>query len=466
MTTSAPEEGAARALAEFAVGLELDDIPPPVLDHARSLLVDTVGCAVLGTTSEAVRTLATVVARTEQGPAAIWGRDQQVAPASAALVNGTAIHAFELDDIATGQHHGSVVLPAAMAIADLGGGLAGTDLLRAVVAGCEVSSRVQRALGRRPHAEIGFHGPSLVGTFGAVTAAAVALGLDGARAADAIGLAGQLTGGLMFTHHGGMGKRLLAGRAAQSGTLAALFAGGGFTSASGALDTGYGSVLTAFSGGQDPHDAGQLTADLGTRWDTQETRFKFWACRYPIHPTLEGIAALVREEGLRPDQVASITVQLDPAARRAVDFPWRAGGPQSTAQMNLRYCVAVALLHGQVMRSQLGPAVRSDPQVAALAARVHVEDAPAGTRPFSRHTPLRVQRHDGTVLTTTGTARGHGPDPVPASAVIDKFVTLLADAGVAGAAQPLLGLLADVDRLDDVRAITRCIDHHLAGQEH
>ena len=466
MTAQTPSADPAMALAEFAAGLHLDDIPEPVLAHATALLLDTTGCAVLGATSEAVRTLSAVVARTEQGPAAMWGHGQRVSPASAALVNGTAIHAFELDDIATGQHHGSVALPAAMAIADAADGLAGADLLRAVVAGCEVSSRVQRALGRRPHSEIGFHGPSLVGTFGAATAAAVALGLDAARTADAIGLAGQLTGGLMFTHHGGMGKRLLAGRAAQSGTTAALLADGGFTSAAGALGVGYGSVLTAFSGGQDPHDASQLTADLGTRWDTLETRFKFWACRYPIHPTLEGIATLVREEGLRPDQVDQITVELDQAARRAVDFPWHRGGPQSAAQMNLRYCVAVCLLHGDVFLPQLGDVVRGDPQVEALAARVLIDDAPPETPPFSRRTPVRVQLTDGTCLEVVGVARGHGADPVPASAVTDKLAKLLTAAGVPEATAALLELLADVGVLTDARTITDHITRHLTGQEH
>ena len=84
------------------------------------------------------------------------------------MINGTAVHAFELDDIGPGGHNGSVTLSSALAIAEHRGGLSGAELINAIVVGIETAARVNECVGRVPHEGLGFHGPGLYGTFASV----------------------------------------------------------------------------------------------------------------------------------------------------------------------------------------------------------------------------------------------------------------------------------------------------------
>ena len=102
----------------------------------------------------------------------------------------------------------------------------------------------------------------------------------------------------MATQHGGMGKRLLAGKAAQSGTLSAVLAANGFTNVPNIFECEYGGFCSAFSGGRDTYHLDELTRGLGQDWNAAELNFKMWSCRVPIHPTLEALRKLREESGL------------------------------------------------------------------------------------------------------------------------------------------------------------------------
>jgi len=214
-----------RGVAEYIASARFDDIPDEIVAHIKLMILDTVGAAVLGAPlpwSEALRR--TLVASEAAGASRVWATDLRFSPPSAAMLNGAAVHAFEIDDIGAGGHNGSVTLTSALALAEHSGSMSGSELISAVTTGIEVASRVGRCVGRIPHTEIGFHGPGLTGTFASAGAAGQALGLNADQAVDLLGHAGQQAASLMFTHHGGMGKRLLAGQAARAGTFGALLA--------------------------------------------------------------------------------------------------------------------------------------------------------------------------------------------------------------------------------------------------
>jgi 2-methylcitrate dehydratase PrpD len=289
-------------LAEFIAGLQFEDIPGSVVERVKLLTLDAIGCGLLGAEmpwSERLR--ATLGEMEAPGDALVWGTDSRFSAPSAAMANGTAVHGFELDDVSHGGHHGSVVLTAGLAIADHEGGVSGRDLITAMVAGVEAAGRVQSCVGRVPQVVMGFHGPGLIGTFGATASASRALGLGPQQVVDALGHAGQQTGGLMATHHGGMGKRLLAGKAAHSGTLSALLAANGFTNVPNIFECEYGGFCSTFTGGRD-YRPDELVKDLRKAWYSSELNFKMWACRVPIHPTLEALRSLRQEHDLSPNR--------------------------------------------------------------------------------------------------------------------------------------------------------------------
>src|SRR5205814_424587 len=142
--------------------------------------------------------------------------------------------------------------------------------------------------------------------------------------------AGQQCAGLMATQHGGMGKRLLAGKAAHSGTLAALLAAHGFTNIPNIFECEYGGFCSTFTGGhQDTYRLEALVSGLGTEWASANLNFKMWACRVPIHPTLEALDSLRQQHGLEPDQIERVRVVLDEGAYKAVGFAWAPTTPTS-----------------------------------------------------------------------------------------------------------------------------------------
>ena len=229
---------------------------------------------------------------------------------------------------------------------------------------------------------------------------------------DALGHAAQQTGGLMGTQHGGMGKRLLAGKAAQDGTLSALLAANGFTNVPDIFECEYGGFSSAFTGGGDNYQLDKLVDGLGQEWWSSELNFKMWACRVPIHPTMEALRALRLAHDISADQVKRVRVWLDEGAYKAVGFPWVPTTPTS-AQLNLTYCAALLLLEGDVFVDQFAEHKLADPQVLDLVSRIECtydRDMNAfGT--FQRRTRVELELNDSRTLSTTGELRGLGSQP-------------------------------------------------------
>ena len=87
------------------------------------------------------------------GPAAVWGTGLRFSAPTAAMINGTAVHGFEIDDVGAGGHNGSVTLTSALSMAQHGASLSGRDLINAIAVGIETASRVSRCTKRIPHVE-------------------------------------------------------------------------------------------------------------------------------------------------------------------------------------------------------------------------------------------------------------------------------------------------------------------------
>lgn len=410
-------------LAEFAAGLRFDDIPQPVVERVKILALDAIGCGLLGAGMPWSRRLvATLDAIETRGAACVWGTDRRFSAPSAAMANATAVHGFELDDVSHGGHHGSVVMTSGMSMADQLGSLGGQDLITAMVAGVETAARVQSCVGRVPQVTLGFHGPGVIGTFGAAACAARLLGLSADQMVHAFGHAAQQTSGLMATQHGGMGKRLLAGKAAHSGTLAALLAAHDFTNVPDIFERSYGGFCSAFTGGADAYDLEQLVKDLGTHWASADLNFKMWACRVPIHPTLEALRGFQLEHGLAPEQIEHVRVVLDEGAYRAVGWAWVPTTPTS-AQLNLTYCAAVLLLEGDVFVDQFAGDKLADPRVLDMVGRIEVVHDPEldtfGS--FQQRTNVEVELKGGHVLRAAGVLRGIGGTPLTREDIVAKF---------------------------------------------
>jgi 2-methylcitrate dehydratase PrpD len=332
---------AAPILATFATSLRDQDIPSDVRSLARDCLIDTVGAVIAGHDSPVGRALGHYTQDRPAGAAIVLGTETALTAEDAAFANGTLAHALELDSLrapGAGVHPGAVLVPAALAVAqELG--RSGIDLLRALVAGCEVLFRIGRATRHSAEAR-GFHAPGLTGPFGSATAAGVLLRLDQPAMTDAFGIAGSTSAGLLefaASGQGGMVKRLHLGRAAAAGIAAARLARSGFTGPETVLEGPRG-FLHAFCV---EADAAALSAGLGTEWEMRRICFKSFACHITAHTPVYAVRRLAAAHGFTFGDVARVQVAGTPkmAALHANTAP----DDLVAAQYSIAYCVAAAL---------------------------------------------------------------------------------------------------------------------------
>jgi 2-methylcitrate dehydratase PrpD len=444
------EIGYTRGLSEFIAELRFEDIPRDVVERIKLLVLDTIGAGLLGAGMPwSIRMRNTVRDTEGPGDASIWGTRLRFSAATAALLNATAVHGFEIDDVGAGGHNGSVTLTSILALGQHRGGISGKAIVTATTAGIEVASRVGSCVGGIPHAGMGFHGPGLMGTFASAGASAKTLGLSVDQCVDTLGHAGQQAASLMFTQHGGMGKRMLAGQAARAGVFGALLAAHGYTNAPNVFEAEYGGFPAAHTGNRRPpaYDLTELTRGLGTEWHSRDVNFKMWACRVPNHATLEAIRCLRKQHGIPGDDVASVEVRLGTAAYQNVGWPYTPTTITS-AQLNMYYVASVMLLENDVFVDQFTGGKISSPRVLDMISRVHVLHDPSMDQDGYQATPVKITMRNGTVYETVGRVRDSGgDDPITTADVVAKFRKMTR--GIWSAPTQDLAI-ARCDRLEDL----------------
>lgn len=413
-----------RGLSEFIANLQFEDIPEDVVETMKLLTLDTIGAGLLGAGMPwSIRMRNTVQSMEASGDASVWGTRQCFSAPTAALVNGTAVHGFEIDDVGAGGHNGSVTLTSILPLAQHRGGISGKDILTATTAGIEVASRVGRCVGGIPHTGMGFHGPGLMGTFASAGSSAKTLQLTADQCVDTLGHAGQQAASLMFTHHGGMGKRMLAGQAARAGVFGALLAQHGYTNAHNVFEAEYGGFPAAHTGNRRPpaYDLTELTHGLGTEWQSRGVNFKMWACRVPNHATLEAIRGLRKLHSIQPDDIESVEIRLGKGSYQNVGWAYTPTTITS-AQLNIYYVSSLMLLENDVFVDQFTGGKISAPRVLDMISRVRVVHDPTMDENGYQGTPVKIMMRDGTTYEKVGQVRSaKGEDPITRADVLTKF---------------------------------------------
>src|SRR5262249_48598015 len=280
-----------RRIAGFVSQLGCEQIPAAVRERAKLLILDSLGCGIHGAALEWSRILQRTFAGLDAWrTTSVWGTAQALSSTNAALVNGTQVQGFELDDVHRDGvlHCGAVTLPALIAIAESHATLSGREFLAAAVAGYEIGPRVGRCMGQE-HIGQGWHSGATVGVFSAAAGAARGLKLDAEQTVHALGIAGTQAAGLMAAQYGAMVKRMHAGRSAQSGLYGALLAKDGFTGIVDVFEAPYGGFCTTFSRSNDRFKLEELSAGFGERFETMGIALKFYSCVGSNHTTLDSI---------------------------------------------------------------------------------------------------------------------------------------------------------------------------------
>jgi len=360
------------AIGEWVSGLAFDDLPRDVVEHLKTCLLDSLGCGIFGAAQPwGVIAADVAVAMSGGGSSSLFARADKVSPADAALSNGTAVHGFELDDahVSSSHHPGAVTVPASLAVSETNGA-SGADMLVALAAGYEVGIRVGICAGVS-HSTSGYHVTGTVGTFGAAAAAARLLRLSPVQTAHALGIGGTQAAGLYSARTGAMTKRFHAGRASQSGVIAAYLARRGFTGSLEVLEAPFGGFMSTLSGQFDPST---ILSGLGNIWEIARVGLKPYASCASSHTIVDGVLDL-RRRGLTADNLSRLTIRMSKKGRVNVGWPYQPG-EVIAAQMNGYFIGAVTLLDGDAFIEQFAEARLADPKILDLLPKMEIVHDP------------------------------------------------------------------------------------------
>lgn len=447
--------GASAALAAFGAGLTFESLPDAVVRHLKSALLDGLGCMIHGATLPWTDKVAALV-RAEGGraEATLLGCGTRLPAAAAALVNGTAGHAFELDDIHRDSiiHPNSLTLSVALALAERAGGCDGRSFLCAIAAGYEIGARIGAAAG--PGLLLGgFHPQGTTGVFASAATAARMLALDAAAAGHTLGIAGSLGAGLMAAQEGAMVKRLHSGRAAETGLRAALLAQNGFTGIDDVVEAGYGGFIAAHSATPAPD---RLLDGLGEDWEIPKTGYKPHATVTSIHACLDALAEIRREHALGVADMARIDAFVSTPTHVHCAWPYHAQSV-TAAQMNIYYGLAVMALDGEAFVRQFTEARIADAEIMDLTRRITATIDPAidALGPAHRHTArIAVTTTDGRQFEKRVSARkGSAENPLTNAEVEAKFRALTDEILSASQRDAIVGFFENLDGQGDVREL-------------
>jgi 2-methylcitrate dehydratase PrpD len=416
-------EGPTARLARQAAELRFEDLPDDVVLAAKQCFLDTVGVAIAAS-SEPVTAIVRAVSEVDADPqvsSLLDGSGRRVSAAHAALINATAAHALDLDDMhpPMAGHPSASLVPATLALSEELG-LGGPAMITAFVAGFETEFRVGCAV-MPSHYRRGFHPTGTVGTIGTATAAGKVLGLSAERLEQAIGIAASEAAGLKIAF-GTMTKPLQAGRAANNGLFAARLAAAGLSSARGAIEGPQGFAAAQADG----LDLDVLTLPFDDRWSILDTVFKqHAACGY-THSAIDALLGIRNRLSLSEIHRIQLTVNAEALVAAGITKPTTA----LEAKFSLWFVAALALVTGDVGPRQFTAEMIEDPAVFEMAARIEVLTSTAVPRLgcITRVTDLRGQT---IVDSRDGAQTSWRSDPAQRADVLErKFVGLV---------EPILG---------------------------
>jgi aconitate decarboxylase len=444
-----------RRIAQFVSGLTYDAVPLEVRERIKLLILDSLGCAIYGAHTPWCEILLGMLSEVDQTrTASVWGSKAQLSSPHAALVNGTAVQGFELDDVHRHGvlHVGAVTLPALIAVAENHTRLSGREFLAAAVAGYEIGPRVGICMGQE-HIGQGWHSGATLGVFSAAAGAARGLKLDPERTVHALGIAGTQAAGLMAAQFGSMVKRMHAGRSSQSGLYGALLAAKGFTGIIDVFEAPYGGFCTTFSRSTDRFDMAELSAGLGERFETMRIALKFYACVGSNHTSLDAIRAIQARRPFTLDELSKIVIYGSQVTVDHVGWAYRPEGLTS-AQLNLPFCVATLLLCGDVFVDEFTAEAVHDESRIALSRKVEVVHDPAITAlgsKFRHKVRVEVRFTDGSREEETREApRGSEQSFASSDEIVEKFRKLTRSTMQASQQDEVIGIVLGMEEVDDM----------------
>jgi len=443
--------GTTETLARWIATATYDQIPPAAIEQAKKSILDYIGTATYGTTSQLGKIMLEFTREQGGNPQArVIGTNIRTASTQAAFANGTIGHSEDFDDLGgCGGHPATVLTPTVLALADELH-LSGRDVLTAWVVGYELGTR----LSANNHTDRDWHPTAIYGTMAAAAAASKLLGLDAQKTRMALGIAGSEAAGLR-RNFGTMTKPFHPGQAARNGVIAAKLAAKGFTSDPDIIEGRQG-YADNFGGAK--CNIPMMTKFLGKVYYLEEegTRIKPWPCCGGNHQTLTNLLPFVKQKKLKAEDI-ELVEHIGP------NIPCTGALLRTEVRQGLEgkfsgaYNIAAAIIDGKVDYETFTDkrAAKGDLQAFMKRVRLVRSNDVVLRRPHiadgNPEARLRITMRDGTVHDFVMEIARH----LTGNAVLDKF--RLNTEGILGKERAATAIEL-VQRLEKVKDVAQLMD--------
>jgi 2-methylcitrate dehydratase PrpD len=449
--------------AGFISKTEFFDLSEDAVSESKRAILDCLAAYFAGLRHGPATPVVQAFAKYAQWPGDItlWGAADTVAPLLAVFCNAAISHSIELDDgyrYGT-AHPGTVIVPAALAAAEMGGAN-GRQLIASTVLGYEILSRLAAAI-NLSHWHRGYHTTSTCGSLGAAAAASKALSLGYDVTSNALAISGLMGFGLQEMLFGGqMSKAFQVGRSAQGGVMAVILACQGGEGPMSLFEGKKG----WFQAVTDAVSEDWLLQGLGKHWEITRRYVKLYpTCRHVHSPIALSIEQAVAspEEAVEIESIHVGTYSVAVAETAQIVQP----SSLQEGMFSIPYCVAVALVHGKVTVEDLDSSMH-DPVVADLASKVQVDvdDEWDALSPHSRGAHLEIRYHNGRVVkSSTPLQRGEPENPISATELEDKFMSYGSKCLPLATCKEIISTVDDLENVTNIRQLTALLKGNISS---
>lgn len=412
-----------QVFADFAAAATYDRLSAAAVDGAKKSILDTIGVILAASGMEPASHMAVQVARANGGQpeSSILAGGDKVSALMAAFANGAMAHSLDYDDQTPwGQHASSSLLPAVFAAAERMGGISGKEMITAVAIGQDLFNRLRRHVDWKKD----WFFTTTMGVFSATAAVGRVMKLEPRQIAHALGIASLQSSGTteMINATGSDLRAIYAGFPAKGAILAALLAEQGLSGIPTLFEGKYG-LLTLYFGGH--YDRAGILDGLGEDFTGGLTLYKRWPAVGTAHSHIHATIGLVRDHGLRADDIAEIRIHAGDYHMLMSEPLEARRAPQTLvdAKFSLPFLVAVAATRGDMRLADFTSEAMKSPDVLATAQKVVlVEDRALDWKLELPPGRVEIVTHDGRRLARVGTdIPGSEEAPMNWPDIIDKF---------------------------------------------
>lgn len=417
-------------LAEFAFSTRYEDLPQSAIEGAKKSILDTMGVIVAASGMEpAVKGVIDFVKESGgRAESSVLAFGLRVPAIMAAFANGAMAHCLDYDDQTPwGQHSASSLIPPVFAISERKGGVSGREMITAVAIGQDMFNRFRRNVDWQKD----WMFSTVIGIYCGAAASARILGLSSQQIANALGITVMQSAGIteVINSTGSDLRALYAGFSSKGAAMAAILAEKGVSGVPTLFEGQYGVMPLYF---QNRYDRDKILDGLGREFSGGLTLYKRWPAVGTNHSHIHATIQIVREQKLRPDDIAEIKVFVGDYHRLSCEplDTRRAPTTLVDAKFSLPFLVAVAATRGDVRLADFSREALASPEVLAVARRVVPVDDPSLDwkleLPAGR---VEIVTRDGRSFTRVGTAVPGNPEaPMSWDDLVSKFTDCAASA--------------------------------------